>query len=56
MQDELKKALASKMIGDVWAKNGSEIPDVYGASFAAFVKAEVDRWGKVVKEADVRAN
>lgn len=56
MSEELKKALASGPIKDAWAKNGSPIPNVYGADFAKFVASEVDRWGKVVKEAGVKAD
>jgi tripartite-type tricarboxylate transporter receptor subunit TctC len=55
MTAELKKALGAQAIKDAWAKNGSPIPNVYGADFAKFVGSEVERWGKVVKEAGVKA-
>jgi hypothetical protein len=42
------------MVTEAWRKNGSEIPNLYGASFGDFVKAEVARWGKVVAEANVK--
>jgi tripartite-type tricarboxylate transporter receptor subunit TctC len=50
---ELRKALASQPIKDAWARNGSDIPTMMGAEFAAFLKAEIARWGKVVAEAKV---
>ena len=52
--DELKKALASEPIKAAWAKNGSEIPNLWGADFGKFVTAEIARWGKVVREANVK--
>ncbi len=52
---ELKKALASPLIVETWGKNGSPIPNVYGAEFGKFVTSEISRWGKVVKEAGVKA-
>lgn len=54
MAGELKKALAAPMIVEAWKKNGSEIPNLYGAPFGAFVKSEVGRWGKVVAEANIK--
>ncbi len=54
MTGELKKALAAPMIVEAWKKNGSEIPNLYGAPFGAFVKSEVGRWGKVVAEANIK--
>jgi tripartite-type tricarboxylate transporter receptor subunit TctC len=50
---ELRKALASQPIKDAWARNGSDIPTMMGAEFAAFLKVEIARWGKVVAEAKV---
>lgn len=54
MTAELQKALASPMVTDAWNKNGSAIPNLYGAPFGEFVKSEVARWGKVVAEANVK--
>uniref|UniRef100_UPI002FCB07D3 tripartite tricarboxylate transporter substrate-binding protein n=1 Tax=Bosea sp. (in: a-proteobacteria) TaxID=1871050 RepID=UPI002FCB07D3 len=54
MTAELKKALAAPMIAEAWKRNGSEIPDLYGAAFGTFVKSEVERWGKVVANANVK--
>ena len=54
MTEELKTALKSPLITDAWARNGSEVPNLYGADFAKFVNSEIARWGKVVKDANVR--
>lgn len=54
MTQEIRKALASDQIKQHWAKNGSEVPNIYGADFAKFVTSEIARWGKVVKEANVK--
>lgn len=53
MGRELRTALASQPIKDAWARNGSDIPTLMGAEFAAFLKSEIARWGKVVSEAKV---
>jgi tripartite-type tricarboxylate transporter receptor subunit TctC len=54
MKAEVKKALASPMVTEAWKKNGSEIPDLYGAPFGVFVASEVARWGKVATDAGVK--
>lgn len=54
MQGEVEKALKSPAIEAAWKKNGSPIPSLTGEAFGRFVAAEIDRWGKVVKEAQVK--
>lgn len=54
MRDEIEKALKSQMIVDAWKKSGSTIPNLYRADFGRFVTAEIARWGKVVKDANIR--
>jgi tripartite-type tricarboxylate transporter receptor subunit TctC len=54
MTKELQTALASPAVTEAWRRNGSDIPNLYGAPFAEFVKSEVARWGKVVAEAKVK--
>ena len=54
MTEELKTAFRTPVIIDAWGKNGSEIPSLFGAEFGKFVNAEIARWGKVVKDANVR--
>ena len=54
MTKELRTAFAKPMIKDAWGRNGSEIPNLYGAEFGTFVSAEVKRWGKVVQDAGIK--
>lgn len=54
MTKELQTALQSPLIRETWEKNGSDIPAVTGAEFAAFVTSEVARWGKVVRDAGIK--
>jgi hypothetical protein len=35
-------------------RNGTDVPDVTGPAFAKMVSAEVERWRKVVTEANVK--
>lgn len=53
MAQEIRKALASPKIKELWASNGSTMPDLTGADFGKFVDSEIDRWAGVVKEAGV---
>ncbi len=53
MAEELVKALNSPKIKELWASNGSGIPNLTGARFGEFVDAEITRWAQVVKEAGV---
>jgi tripartite-type tricarboxylate transporter receptor subunit TctC len=54
MTKELQTALASPTVIEAWRRNGSDVPNLYGAPFAAFVSSEVARWGKVAAEAKVK--
>ena len=54
MRGEVQKALKTPAIDAVWKKSGSPIPTLAGDDFSKFVTAEVERWGKVVKEAQVK--
>lgn len=54
MKTEIQKALQTETIKTTWARNGSEIPNITGADFAKFIRAEIERWGQVVKTADVK--
>nr|WP_232468229.1 tripartite tricarboxylate transporter substrate binding protein [Bordetella genomosp. 13] len=53
MTAQVTKALQSPKLKEVWASNGSAIPDMTGAAFGKFVDSEVVRWAKVVKDAGV---
>ena len=54
MVKELQKAMQTPAIKEAWERNGSDVPDVTGPAFAKMVSAEVERWRKVVKEANVK--
>lgn len=54
MRDEVAKALKTPAIDAAWKKNGSPIPSLAGEDFSRFVVAEIERWGKVVKDAQVK--
>ena len=53
MADEILKALNSPKIKELWASNGSAIPNLTVGKFGEFVDSEIDRWAGVVKEAGV---
>jgi len=54
MIKELQQAMQTTAIKEAWERNGSDVPDVTGAAFATMVSADVVRWRKVVKEANVK--
>jgi tripartite-type tricarboxylate transporter receptor subunit TctC len=54
MAKELQKAMQTSAIKEAWERNGSDVPDVAGPAFAKMVSAEVERWRKVVTEANVK--
>jgi tripartite-type tricarboxylate transporter receptor subunit TctC len=51
---EMKAAFETQAMKDTWQRNGSDIPNLYGPAFSPFLAAEVARWGKVVKDANVK--
>jgi tripartite-type tricarboxylate transporter receptor subunit TctC len=54
MTAELRKALDNPIIQDAWGKNGSEVIKLTGKDFGAYVTSEIARWGKVVKDANIK--
>jgi tripartite-type tricarboxylate transporter receptor subunit TctC len=54
MIKELQTAMQTPTVKEAWERNGSDVPDVTGAEFAKLVTAEVERWRKVVTEANVK--
>jgi tripartite-type tricarboxylate transporter receptor subunit TctC len=54
MTAEVVKALGSATIKEAWAKNGSDVPNITGKAFGDFVTSEIARWGKVVKDANIK--
>jgi tripartite-type tricarboxylate transporter receptor subunit TctC len=54
MTRELQTALKAPTVVEAWEKNGSDIPAVTGPEFATFISSEIARWGKVVRDANVK--
>jgi tripartite-type tricarboxylate transporter receptor subunit TctC len=54
MTAELRKAFEAEAIKEAWKKNGSAIPSLWREEFGKFVSSEVARWGKVVKDANIK--
>jgi len=57
--DRLRKEIAvvqtAKPVLDQFAREGAEIVQMTQAEFAAFIVSETEKWGKVVKEAGMKA-
>jgi len=51
---ELKAALASEAVAKVWALQGATIGAMDGKEMAAFVAAEIERWGKVARDGNIK--
>jgi tripartite-type tricarboxylate transporter receptor subunit TctC len=49
-----KKALESESLKPIWALQGAKVGITDPAEMAKFVNAEIARWAKVVKEADIK--
>jgi tripartite-type tricarboxylate transporter receptor subunit TctC len=47
--EEIRKAAQADEAKAVWASQGAEFPNLTGAQFDAFVKAELKKWAQVVK-------
>ncbi|WP_310565580.1 tripartite tricarboxylate transporter substrate-binding protein [Hydrogenophaga sp.] len=47
--EEIRKAAQADDAKAVWASQGAEFPNLHGAQFDAFVKAELKKWAQVVK-------
>jgi tripartite-type tricarboxylate transporter receptor subunit TctC len=54
MYAEIVKALAQPEIREIWAQQGATVGGIPPAEFSAFVKSEVAKWSKVVKDAGVK--
>jgi tripartite-type tricarboxylate transporter receptor subunit TctC len=55
LRKEIAAVQASKAVRDQFAKEGAEIVQMSQAEFAAFMVSELNKWGKVVKEAGMKA-
>ena len=49
MTAEVTKAINSPELVEIWANNGSEVPNMVGEPFGKFVSADINRWATVVK-------
>ncbi len=47
--EEIRKACTTDEAKAVWASQGADFPNLTGAQFDAFVKAEIRKWAQVVK-------
>jgi tripartite-type tricarboxylate transporter receptor subunit TctC len=54
MVTEVAKALESEKVKTIWASQGATPGALDPAQMATFVHAEIERWGKVAKDANVR--
>jgi tripartite-type tricarboxylate transporter receptor subunit TctC len=52
--DEVRKAIKSPELQQVWAQQGAEFPDLTQQQFATFIDGEIKRWGQVVKASNVK--
>ena len=50
---EVGKALQTEQVQNVWTAQGATPGALNPDEMATFVAAEVDRWGKVAKEANI---
>ncbi|NYT81369.1 tripartite tricarboxylate transporter substrate binding protein [Alcaligenaceae bacterium] len=53
MSEEITKALNNPKVKELWASNGTAVPNMTGDDFGKFVDSEIKRWGGVVKQAGV---
>ena len=47
--EEIRRATQSEEARNVWATQGAEFPNLTGAAFDQFIKAELKKWSQVVK-------
>ena len=56
MADEIRKAIQTEELKQVWANQGAEFPNLSQQQFAAFIDSEIKRWATVVKASNVKAD
>jgi tripartite-type tricarboxylate transporter receptor subunit TctC len=54
MSNEVRRALDTESLKDIWAKNGSATPTLMGPEFGKFVNSEIARWADVVRKAGIK--
>jgi tripartite-type tricarboxylate transporter receptor subunit TctC len=56
LSDALSKALAQPDVKERIAANGLEVATSTPAEFAAFIRSEIAKWGRVAKEANIKVD
>jgi tripartite-type tricarboxylate transporter receptor subunit TctC len=56
LNSEITKAIANPKVAELLVKLGTQPISNSPAEFAAFIKSEADKWGKVIKAAGIKAN
>jgi tripartite-type tricarboxylate transporter receptor subunit TctC len=56
MHKEIVKALQAPDMKAIWDQQGAIAGTQSPAEFASFLRAEIVRWGKVVKDANVKVD
>ena len=54
LSDALNKALAQPEVRERFAAAGLEVASSSPAEFAAFIRSEIAKWGRVAKEANIK--
>ena len=53
---EINKLIAKPEVKATWAKQGSETMSMTPAEFDTYLRAEIEKWAKVVKTSDFKIN
>lgn len=56
LHQEISKAIANPKVAELFVKLGTQPTSNTPDEFSAFIKAETDKWGKVIKAAGIRAD
>ena len=56
MYAEIVKVMQMPDIQEIWASQGADAGGMPPAEFGAFVKSEIDKWAKVVKDAGIKVD
>ena len=56
MYAEIVKVMQMPDIKEIWASQGADAGGMPPAEFGAFVKSEIDKWAKVVKDAGIKVD
>lgn len=54
MTKEVQTAMNSAELKEIWQNNGSDVPNMTGAAFGAFLGTEIKRWAEVAKASGAR--